>query len=97
MRNSIQRVNREYTGVTRVGSVVPADFAHWETARLISNRSSANWRNTVIKDGPYWSGSAVSKMRKTGQRREQCLSGIISSVLQKGHLMILRALAAMKN
>src|ERR1700749_1339097 len=97
MRNSIQQGSREFTAVIKAGSIGPEDFARWEMARLISNRSSAKWRSTIIKVGPSWSGSVVSKMQKTEQRKELCLSGTISSVSQKKHLMILPVPAVTKN
>src|SRR6476646_7567986 len=97
MRNSIQQGNRECMVAIRAGSIEPADFVHWETARLILNQSSANWHNTIIKAGRYSSGSVVLKTQTTGQRKGLCLSGIILSVLQKGHLMILPVPGVMKN
>src|SRR5678815_2757388 len=97
MQNSIRQVNRASTVVIRAGSIAPADFVHWEMARSILNLSSASWRNTITKVGRYWSGSVVLKMQRTGQRKGLCLSGIILSVLPKGHLMILPALVVTKN
>src|ERR1044071_4516592 len=97
MRNSIQQGSRECMVAIRGGSIEPADFVHWEMDRLILNQSSANWRNTITKVGRYWSGSVVLKTQRTAQRKGLCLSGIILSVLPKGHLMILPALVVMKN
>src|SRR5678809_953631 len=97
MLNLIQPGSKEFTAGIKAGSNVPGDFAHWGTARLISNRSSANWHSIIIKVGPCWSGSVALKMQKMGQRKVQCLSRITSFVLQKGRSMILPVQVMMKN